>query len=251
MCTWVYWPGRPEEGSEVPGADVTGSCNPPNMEAEQKLGCSGRTYVFKPWVISPVLNIGLLMLIVRLWRRQSWALHGCRNWEAGKLNNLSKGIQVGSDVTGLHTAFGLGEVVSVGEPRVSTVISLSRHCGLDPSLPTSSLTGFMVSNQCHYYKAISFPQIPVAALAVEKVGRSSVYYRLAVFPPKSTEEMPSVDHYDLTDGFFFGHPKLAQFDPLACATGSAVHVFVNPATGKPENLPEDFRNNLQKLMRPA
>lgn len=111
--------------------------------------------------------------------------------------------------------------------------------------------GFMVSNQCQYYKAISFPQIPVAALAVEKVGRSSVYYRLAVFPPKSTEEMPSVDHLDLTDGFFLGHPKLAQFDPLACATGSAVHVFVNPATGKPENLPEDFKNNLQKLMRPV
>lgn len=128
---------------------------------------------------------------------------------------------------------------------------LIRHCGLDPNPQTSSLTGFTVSNQCQYYKAISYPQIPVAALAVEKAGRSSVYYRLAVFPPKSTEEMPSVDHCDLIDGFFLGHPKLAQFDPLACATGSAVHVFVNPRTGKAENLPEDFRNKLQKLMRPT
>lgn len=140
----------------------------------------------------------------------------------------------------------------LGELRVSTVISLSRHCGLNPSLPTSPLTAFMVSNQCQYYRAISFPQIPAAALAVEKVGRSTVHYRLAVFPPKSTEEKPSVDHHDLTDFFFsLGHPKLAQFDPLACAMGSAVHVFVNPATGKPESLSEDFRNSLQKLMHPA
>ncbi|XP_042131783.1 uncharacterized protein LOC102905556 isoform X1 [Peromyscus maniculatus bairdii] len=128
---------------------------------------------------------------------------------------------------------------------------LIRYCGLKTSLLTSPLVGFMVTNQCKYHTPISFPQIPVAALAVEKVGRSSVCYRLALFPPKPTKELPSVDHRDLTDGFFLGHPKLAQFDTLACTTGSSVHVFVNPATGKPESLPEDFRNSLQKLMSPA
>lgn len=134
-----------------------------------------------------------------------------------------------------------------------TVINhyLIRYCGLKTSLLTSPLVGFMVTNQCKYHTPISFPQIPVAALAVEKVGRSSVCYRLALFPPKPTKELPSVDHRDLTDGFFLGHPKLAQFDTLACTTGSSVHVFVNPATGKPESLPEDFRNSLQKLMSPA
>ncbi|XP_053418844.1 uncharacterized protein LOC128565991 [Nycticebus coucang] len=133
-----------------------------------------------------------------------------------------------------------------------TVINhyLIRYCGLKTSLLTSSTVGFMVSNQCTYHTPISFPQIPVAALAVEKVGRSSVHYRLALFPPKPTNMLPSIDHHDLSDGFFFGHPKLAQFNTLACATGSSVHVFVNPATSKPMDLPEDFREGLLKLLSP-
>ncbi|XP_031227104.1 uncharacterized protein LOC116090595 isoform X2 [Mastomys coucha] len=128
---------------------------------------------------------------------------------------------------------------------------LLRYCGLETSLLTSPLVGFMVTNQCKYHTPIGFPQIPLAALAVEKVGRSSVCYRLALFPPKPSKELLSVTHHDLIDGLFLGHPKLAQFDTLACTTGSSVHVFVNPATSKPESLPENFRNSLQKLMSPA
>ncbi|CAH6788154.1 LOC691083 [Phodopus roborovskii] len=133
----------------------------------------------------------------------------------------------------------------------TTETRLVKYCGLETSLLTSPLVGFMVTTQCKYHTPVGFPQIPVAALAVEKVGHSSVCYRLALFPPKSTKELPSVDHCELTEGFFLGHPKLAQFDTLACTTGSSVHVFVNPATRKPERLPEDFRNSLQKLMSPA
>ena len=113
------------------------------------------------------------------------------------------------------------------------------------------MVGFMATSQCTFHTPVSFPQIPVAALAVEKVGRSSVHYRLALFPPKPTKEKPSVDHWDLSDGFFFGHPKLAHFAALACTTGSSVHVFVNPATSKPVGLPEDFRRGLLRLMSPA
>ncbi|KAM5248425.1 uncharacterized protein ACOB6Z_010591 [Ctenodactylus gundi] len=128
---------------------------------------------------------------------------------------------------------------------------LIRYCGLKTSLQTSTMVGFMVANQCTYHTPIGFPQIPVAALAVEKVGNSSVHYRLALFPPKTTKEPPSVDHCDLSDGFFLDHPKLAHFGALACTTGSAVHVFVNPATSKPSGLPEDFRRGLQKLVIPS
>lgn len=113
------------------------------------------------------------------------------------------------------------------------------------------MVGFMVTNQCTFHTPVSFPQIPMAALAVEKVGRSSVHYRLALFPPKPTKETPSVSHWDLSDGFFFGHPTLAHFASLACTTGSSVHVFVNPATSKPLGLPEDFRRGLLRLMSPA
>ncbi|CAD7687272.1 unnamed protein product [Nyctereutes procyonoides] len=128
---------------------------------------------------------------------------------------------------------------------------LIRYCGLKTSLLTSPMVGFMVTNQCTFHKPIGFPQVPVAALAVEKMGHSSVHYRLALFPPKATKELPSVNHWDLSDGFFFGHPKLAHFESLACATGSSVHVFVNPATSKPMGLPEDFRKGLLRLMSAA
>ncbi|XP_004608023.1 uncharacterized protein LOC101540905 [Sorex araneus] len=128
---------------------------------------------------------------------------------------------------------------------------LIRYCGLKTSLLTSSLVGLMATNQCNFHSPISFPQIPVAALAVEKVGRSSVHYRLALFPPKSAPAQPVVEHQDLTDGFFSGHPKLAQFDTSACATGSAVHVFVSPATNKPVGLPDDFRRGLLRLKTPT
>ncbi|XP_066219971.1 uncharacterized protein [Saccopteryx leptura] len=124
---------------------------------------------------------------------------------------------------------------------------LIRYCGLNTSLLTSPTVGFFVTNQCTYHSPIGFPQVPVAALAVERVGHSSVRYRLALFPPKSPREPPAVDHHDLSDGFPSGHPKLAHFDALACATGSAVHVFVSPATGKPMGLPEDFRRGLLRL----
>ncbi|XP_036875483.1 uncharacterized protein [Manis javanica] len=128
---------------------------------------------------------------------------------------------------------------------------LIRYCGLKTGLLTSPMVGFMVTNQCTFHRPVSFPQVPVAALAVEKVGHSSVHYRLALFPPEPTEEPPSVDHQDLSDGFFLGHPKLVHFAALACTTGSSVHVFVNPATSKPTGLPNDFRNGLLRLMHPA
>ncbi|XP_037695105.1 uncharacterized protein LOC119536404 [Choloepus didactylus] len=128
---------------------------------------------------------------------------------------------------------------------------LIRYCGLKTSLLTSALVGFMVTSQCHFHTPISFPQIPVAALAVEKVGHSSVHYRLALFLSKPAKDPPSVDLSALSDGCFFGHTTLAQFDTLACTTGSSVHVFVNPATNKPTGLPEDFRSGLLKLMRPT
>uniref|UniRef100_A0A8B9XLJ7 Thioesterase domain-containing protein n=1 Tax=Bos mutus grunniens TaxID=30521 RepID=A0A8B9XLJ7_BOSMU len=137
-----------------------------------------------------------------------------------------------------HSAFHCGSLAFV-------------YCGLKTGLLTSPMVGFMVTNQCTFHTPVSFPQIPVAALAVEKVGHSSVHYRLALFPPKPTKETPSVSHWDLSDGFFFGHPKLAHFASLACTTGSSVHIFVNPATSKPLGLPEDFRRGLLRLMSPA
>lgn len=108
------------------------------------------------------------------------------------------------------------------------------------------MVGFMVAHQCTFHSPVSFPQVPVAALALAKV-----HYHLALFPSKPTQEPLTVDHCDLSDGFFFGHPKLAQFDALACTIGSSVLVFVNPATSNPMGLPEDFGRALLWRLRPA
>lgn len=135
--------------------------------------------------------------------------------------------------------------------RISIVMYLSRYCGLKTGLLMSPMVGFIVTNQCTFHSPVGFPQIAVAVLVMEKVGHSSVHYRLALFPPTPTKEPPSVDLRHLSDGFFFGHPKLAQFAALACTTGSSVHVFVNPAISKPVGLPEDFRQGFLWLMSPA
>ncbi|XP_007460996.1 PREDICTED: uncharacterized protein LOC103075296 [Lipotes vexillifer] len=136
---------------------------------------------------------------------------------------------------------------------LDTIINqyLMRYCGLKTGLLMSPMVGFIATNQCTFHSLVSFPQIPVAVLVVEKVGHSSVHYHLVLFPPKPTEEPPSVDLRYLSDGFSFGHPKLVQFAALACTTGSSVHVFVNPAISKPVGLPEDFRRGLLWLMSPA
>ncbi|XP_065738497.1 uncharacterized protein [Phocoena phocoena] len=126
-----------------------------------------------------------------------------------------------------------------------------RYCGLKTGLLMSPMVGFIVTNQCTFHSPVGFPQIAVAVLVMEKVGHSSVHYRLALFPPTPTKEPPSTDLRHLSDGFFFGHPKLAQFAALACTTGSSVHVFVNPAISKPVGLPEDFRRGFLWLMSPA
>lgn len=183
------------------------------------------------------------------------------NWGKGKLSNLSEVTQLVSGGAGIWflglwgqscwNALSLGWESASCWPGISVVIEPSRYCGLKTHLQTSPLVGFMVTNQCTFHTPIGFPQVPVAALAVEKVGHSSVHYRLALFPPKPAQEPPTADHRDLSDGFFFGHPKLAPFDTLACTTGSSVHVFVNPATSKPTGLPEDFRRGLLRLRRPA
>ncbi|XP_024608358.1 uncharacterized protein LOC112404561 [Neophocaena asiaeorientalis asiaeorientalis] len=127
----------------------------------------------------------------------------------------------------------------------------TKYCGLKTGLLMSPMVGFIVTNQCTFHSPVGFPQIAVAVLVMEKVGHSSVHYRLALFPPTPTKEPPSVDLRHLSDGFFFGHPKLAQFAALACTTGSSVHVFVNPAISKPVGLPEDFRQGFLWLMSPA
>ena len=51
----------------------------------------------------------------------------------------------------------------------------------DLSIHTAEVVGFVVASSCQYRSPIAFPEVLQGALRVEKLGRSSVQYGLAIF----------------------------------------------------------------------
>ncbi|XP_041074951.1 uncharacterized protein LOC121294869 [Polyodon spathula] len=125
---------------------------------------------------------------------------------------------------------------------------LIRYCGLNTNRGSSSMVGFIVTNQCSFHKPVKFPENPLASLAVEKIGRSSVLYRMALFNPFPTKKSISIHFNILNDGCFSDCSALEGFESLACATAMSTHVFVDPTSEKPKELPEGFKKGLQKIM---
>jgi acyl-CoA thioester hydrolase len=70
----------------------------------------------------------------------------------------------------------------------------------------SAVIGLVVQSSCHYFAELAFPQTVHAGLRVARRGRSSVTYAIGLF---------------------------ADDAPLAAASGSFVHVYVDRATRKP------------------
>jgi len=98
---------------------------------------------------------------------------------------------------------------------------LIQHCALDP--PTSPLIGLVVHSHCDYFAPVSFPAVVQLALRVNKLGKSSVTYEIAVFDR---------DHDD---------PK---------AVGEFVHVFVGRDDRKPSTagMARELKEGLAKLV---
>ena len=86
---------------------------------------------------------------------------------------------------------------------------------------SSPSTGLVVETSCTYFEPIAFPDSVEGGLAVEKLGRSSVTYRLAVF--KEGAE-------------------------LAAAQGRFTHVYVERASGRPVEIPGPVRAVLERLV---
>jgi len=80
--------------------------------------------------------------------------------------------------------------------------------------------GFVVNSGCNYFAPIAFPDKLDGGLRVNKLGKSSVEYGIAIF--KAGED-------------------------TAVAEGHFVHVFVNKATNAPVAIPETLRLALQAL----
>jgi acyl-CoA thioester hydrolase len=92
--------------------------------------------------------------------------------------------------------------------------------GLDP-LTTPAL-GIVAESGCRYFSELHFPESLVVGLAVTRLGRSSVTYRLGVLRARGADEAQPVT-----------------------ALGHWVHVYVDRATRKAVAIPDAIRALLQ------
>ena len=82
--------------------------------------------------------------------------------------------------------------------------------------------GIVAESSCQFFCSASFPDTVYAGLAVQRVGRSSVVYQIALF--RNDDETP-------------------------CALGRFVHVYVDRSTRRPMAIPEIIRNVVEALTR--
>jgi acyl-CoA thioester hydrolase len=97
---------------------------------------------------------------------------------------------------------------------------INTSTGLDP-LATPAL-GIVAESGCRYFSELHFPDGLVVGLAVTRLGRSSVTYRLGVFrAPRDTENVQPIT-----------------------ALGHWVHVYVDRTSRKPIPIPDAIRSLL-------
>ena len=101
----------------------------------------------------------------------------------------------------------------------SAVNALLIEAGLlDPA--TSAVIGLVVESNCRFYASLAYPDRTEVGVAVERLGRSSVRYHLAVFKAGEAH---------------------------AAAAGRYTHVYVDRATGRPVMIPDGHRRLMERL----
>ena len=97
---------------------------------------------------------------------------------------------------------------------------INTSTGLDPI--TTPALGIVAESGCRYFSELQFPQNLVVGLAVTRLGRSSVTYRLGVFRAVGNE------------------PAENDAQPIT-ALGHWVHVYVDRVTRKSVPIPDAVR----------
>lgn len=88
-------------------------------------------------------------------------------------------------------------------------------------IATSPVIGLVVETQCHYFKALAFPDLVTGALRVAHIGRSSVRYEVGIF---------------------------RNDEAMCAARGHFVHVYVDRVSGRPVGaLPDTLRAAIEGL----
>lgn len=80
--------------------------------------------------------------------------------------------------------------------------------------------GLVVETSCRYFAELRFPEVVTAGLGLERLGRTSVVYRLALFGAAS---------------------------PAPAAVGRFVHVYVDRDTRRPTPIPAEIAAVLGRL----
>ena len=97
--------------------------------------------------------------------------------------------------------------------------NLIRATGQD--IRSQDSIGIVVESGCTFHRELSFPQVIEAGLLVEKIGNSSVTYRVGLFIEEDSEP---------------------------AASGHFVHVYVDRKNRMPVRVPENIRQALRPIM---
>ena len=97
--------------------------------------------------------------------------------------------------------------------------NLIRATGQD--IRSQDAIGIVVESGCTFHRELSFPQVIEAGLLVEKIGNSSVTYRVGLFIEEESEP---------------------------AASGHFVHVYVDREKRRPVRVPENIRQALRPIM---
>ncbi len=85
----------------------------------------------------------------------------------------------------------------------------------------SPIIGLVVNSSCHFLQELTYPEIIEVGVAIEKIGNSSLSYKLAIFK---------------------------QGQDQASAQGHFVHVFVNRQSKKSTPIPQQMRDALSAYL---
>jgi acyl-CoA thioester hydrolase len=99
---------------------------------------------------------------------------------------------------------------------------INTSTGLDPT--TMPALGIVAESGCRYFSELHFPQNLVVGLAVIRLGRSSVTYRLGIF--RAQKDQDGTEAVPIT------------------ALGHWVHVYVDRTSRKPVPIPDVIRSLL-------
>jgi len=90
---------------------------------------------------------------------------------------------------------------------------------LDPA--ASSIIGLVVETGCSYAESVAFPEPVSIGIAIDRLGSSSVRYRIGVF---------------------------TEHGELAIAQGHFTHVYVDRASQRPVPIPDAIRAAMARLL---